>query len=240
MNIDRLKKIHYSVHIKNPDINYVLLENCSFCKLDRRESFGREFKTPRTLDAMRLTPFNYSNLPRITNYTNNNPINTNDRIIRNYYNSTSTLNTNNLHLHTNHNIYNVNNSANTNNSNNRLRRYNTYRLPNRISYNQIRNSTPTRNDSDTESETVYGFGDLHLEDVRVKTYLEDVNNNSSLLIYDKIIPHTCPICKDNIKFCNIVRKLDCSHIFHHKCIDTWLEDHSTCPLCRYQLKCNDY
>lgn len=227
MNIDRLKKIHYSVHIKNPDINYVLLENCSFCKLDRRETFGRAFKTPRTLDAMRLTPFNYSNLPRITNYTNNNPINTNDRIIRNYYNSTSALNTNNLNLHRNNNT--------GSNSHNRLRRYNTYRLPNRT-----RHSTPIRNDSDTDSETVYGFGDLHLEDVRVKTYLEDVNNNSTLLIYDKIIPHTCPICKDNIKFCNIVRKLDCSHIFHHKCIDTWLEDHSTCPLCRYQLKCDEY
>ena len=232
MNIDRLKKIHYSVHIKNPDINYVLLENCSFCKLDRRDTFGRAFKTPRTLDAMRLTPFNYSNLPRITNYTNNNPVNTNDRIIRNYHNSTSALNTNNSNSHRNNNI--------SSNSHNRLRRYNTYRVANRIGSNRIRHSTPIRNDSDTDSDTVYGFGDLHLEDVRVKTSLEDVNNNSTLKIYDKIIPHTCPICKDNIKFCNIVRKLDCSHIFHHKCIDTWLEDHSTCPLCRYQLKCDEY
>ena len=246
MSIERLKKIHYSVHIKNPDINYILLENCCFCKLDRRDTFGHAFKNPRTLDAMCLTPYNYSNVPRISNYTNNNPVSRNDRVIRNYYNSSSALNqiTNNP----THQPINV------------IRRYNTYRI-NRPPINTNRNvntnvsinrHTNTNNNvinrnvnindniSDTESETVYGFDDDELEDVRVKTYLEDVNNNSCLKIYDKINPIGCSICKENIKFCNIVRTLKCSHTFHHKCIDTWLEDHSTCPICRYQLRRRQY
>ena len=108
------------------------------------------------------------------------------------------------------------NVINTRNLNNNNRNSNTY-------------------NSDTDSDTVYGFDHDDLEDVRVKTYIEDVNNNSCLKIYDKINPMNCSICKENIKFCNIVRTLRCSHTFHHKCIDTWLEDHSTCPICRFQL-----
>ena len=227
MSIERLKKIHYSVHIKNPDINYILSENCCFCKLDRRETFGQAFKNPRTLDAMRLTPYNYSNVRRINNYTSNNPVSRNDRVVRNYYNSSSAINQ-------------ITNNQTNSSNNNRLRRYNTYRINrSNINTNNININTNVNN-SDTDSDTVYGFDDDELEDVRVKTYLEDVNNNSCLKIYDKINPLSCSICKENIKFCNIVRTLKCSHTFHHKCIDTWLEDHSTCPICRYQLRHRQY
>ena len=227
MSIERLKKIHYSVHIKNPDINYILSENCCFCKLDRRETFGQAFKNPRTLDAMRLTPYNYSNVRRINNYTSNNPVSRNDRVVRNYYNSSSAINQ-------------ITNNQTNSSNNNRLRRYNTYRINgSNINTNNININTNVNN-SDTDSDTVYGFDDDELEDVRVKTYLEDVNNNSCLKIYDKINPLSCSICKENIKFCNIVRTLKCSHTFHHKCIDTWLEDHSTCPICRYQLRRRQY
>jgi hypothetical protein len=44
---------------------------------------------------------------------------------------------------------------------------------------------------------------------------------------------TCPICFDDFKDENIIRKLQCHHIFHKKCIDPWLLYESyTCPVCR--------
>jgi len=31
------------------------------------------------------------------------------------------------------------------------------------------------------------------------------------------------------------KKLPCSHIFHHSCLRSWLENHHNCPTCRYSL-----
>ena len=40
----------------------------------------------------------------------------------------------------------------------------------------------------------------------------------------------CSICHDNYQTNNIVRKINnCGHYFHHRCLDTWLIDNSTCP-----------
>lgn len=36
----------------------------------------------------------------------------------------------------------------------------------------------------------------------------------------------------------IIMKLPCSHIFHYKCLKTWLKISIYCPLCRMNLKEN--
>ena len=41
---------------------------------------------------------------------------------------------------------------------------------------------------------------------------------------------TCAICLDSDKQ-GVVQYPNC-HTFHSKCIEQWLQDHSTCPLCR--------
>jgi hypothetical protein len=45
----------------------------------------------------------------------------------------------------------------------------------------------------------------------------------------------CPICYQKIAPKNIF-KTKCHHRFCHCCIQRWLEDHNTCPVCRKKIK----
>jgi len=46
---------------------------------------------------------------------------------------------------------------------------------------------------------------------------------------------SCVICIADFKPGEQIRTLSCKHVFHKPCIDSWLETHSTCPLCNIQL-----
>lgn len=45
----------------------------------------------------------------------------------------------------------------------------------------------------------------------------------------------CPICYDDILNDTNVKVTLCSHIFHDKCLNDWLKNKSTCPVCRATL-----
>lgn len=42
----------------------------------------------------------------------------------------------------------------------------------------------------------------------------------------------CSICQEFIYPVEKIKILDCKHIFHKDCIETWFEITKTCPLCR--------
>lgn len=44
----------------------------------------------------------------------------------------------------------------------------------------------------------------------------------------------CLICLENFKMGDYLTTLPCFHYFHETCIDTWLDVHVTCPLCKNQ------
>ncbi|XP_063046880.1 RING finger protein 148-like [Engraulis encrasicolus] len=46
--------------------------------------------------------------------------------------------------------------------------------------------------------------------------------------------HTCAVCIDGYKRGEVVMILSCGHFFHKACIEPWLLEHRTCPMC----KCN--
>ena len=88
-----------------------------------------------------------------------------------------------------------------------------------------------------------GFYNALMNGVGNNTGLEDVKNIATTEILDKnttIIKHDDPSIKDNCSICLesydencIIRKLNCSHIFHKDCIDPWLLKESyKCPICR--------
>ena len=45
----------------------------------------------------------------------------------------------------------------------------------------------------------------------------------------------CVICLDNFKTDEKIIKLPCNHIYHPECIQDWLKNNITCPLCRNEL-----
>ncbi|KAL2077794.1 hypothetical protein ACEWY4_027298 [Coilia grayii] len=46
--------------------------------------------------------------------------------------------------------------------------------------------------------------------------------------------HTCAVCIEGYKHGEVVMILTCGHFFHKACIEPWLLEHRTCPMC----KCN--
>ncbi|XP_057799584.1 E3 ubiquitin-protein ligase ATL42-like [Salvia miltiorrhiza] len=50
----------------------------------------------------------------------------------------------------------------------------------------------------------------------------------------------CAVCLSRFEDTELLRLLPkCRHAFHISCIDTWLENHSSCPLCRHKLDAGD-
>ncbi|KAK6921219.1 Zinc finger, RING-type [Dillenia turbinata] len=50
----------------------------------------------------------------------------------------------------------------------------------------------------------------------------------------------CAVCITKFEPSEVLRLLPkCKHAFHVECVDTWLDAHSTCPLCRYRVDPED-
>ncbi|KAK6151433.1 hypothetical protein DH2020_014068 [Rehmannia glutinosa] len=50
----------------------------------------------------------------------------------------------------------------------------------------------------------------------------------------------CAVCLNKFEAEEVLRLLPkCKHAFHVECVDTWLDAHSTCPLCRYRVDPED-
>ncbi|CAM6037405.1 unnamed protein product [Sphagnum compactum] len=46
---------------------------------------------------------------------------------------------------------------------------------------------------------------------------------------------TCSVCLEQVKDGELVRSLPCLHQFHCMCIDQWLRQQATCPVCKFRL-----
>ena len=100
--------------------------------------------------------------------------------------------------------------------------------------------------------------DTNLQNI-FNTIMNDMQNNSSQssrLTFEQILQYTeitnireqnsnsnetimCSICRNNIQDNEPLRKIrNCGHYFHLNCIDNWLLNNSTCPLCRCDIRSN--
>lgn len=45
----------------------------------------------------------------------------------------------------------------------------------------------------------------------------------------------CAVCIESYKLNDTVRILPCKHVFHKGCVDPWLNEHCTCPMCKLNI-----
>ena len=80
---------------------------------------------------------------------------------------------------------------------------------------------------------------LTLSQIAQHTTLEvyhSSTNQENEMVLEEENQVQCAICHCDIHQGSIVRKLNvCGHYFHQGCIDTWLVNHTSCPICRRSI-----
>ncbi|CAL0332210.1 unnamed protein product [Lupinus luteus] len=50
----------------------------------------------------------------------------------------------------------------------------------------------------------------------------------------------CAICREELVLNDKMQELPCKHTFHPPCLKPWLDEHNSCPICRYELQTDDH
>jgi len=70
-----------------------------------------------------------------------------------------------------------------------------------------------------------GMTEKEMEQIPMDVHLNEFDGAAS-----------CSVCISDLESGEIIRKLPCGHRFHRGCIDTWLEQNITCPICKKYLR----
>ena len=64
----------------------------------------------------------------------------------------------------------------------------------------------------------------------------DINSINTLVVCDELPDNICSVCLDEFKEDDILKKLNCEHIFHKDCLEPWLNNNNrNCPLCKTDI-----
>ena len=67
--------------------------------------------------------------------------------------------------------------------------------------------------------------------------------NKYILTKEKLdnlgIENICSVCKEEFQIGNEMLDLPCNHYFHKDCLMPWLNQHDSCPVCRFELQTED-
>ena len=67
--------------------------------------------------------------------------------------------------------------------------------------------------------------------------------NKYILTKEKLdnfgIENICSVCKEEFQIGNEMLDLPCKHYFHKDCLMPWLNQHDSCPVCRFELQTED-
>ncbi|MCL7043313.1 hypothetical protein MKW94_014098 [Papaver nudicaule] len=50
----------------------------------------------------------------------------------------------------------------------------------------------------------------------------------------------CSVCQEELVVDDQMQELPCKHFFHPPCLKPWLDEHNSCPTCRYELPTDDH
>jgi hypothetical protein len=74
-------------------------------------------------------------------------------------------------------------------------------------------------------DVIVGLDKADLDKLRLAIYTEFEDR-------DKHDRDMCSVCFEKLIDSDICRELKCKHLYHQNCIDKWLDEHITCPVCR--------
>lgn len=107
--------------------------------------------------------------------------------------------------------------------------------------------TPRDNNLQSIFNTLLSDVNLNRETVNENTPLtfQEITNNTEIVTLSNETDNNneeeimCSICRGNIEQNEPLRKLkNCNHFFHINCIDNWLVNNSSCPICRQSVRIN--
>lgn len=85
--------------------------------------------------------------------------------------------------------------------------------------------------SSTRGRTQRGFGDAAKKAIRKLTTRTVRRGDKET---DPDFNH-CAVCIESYQLNDVVRILPCKHVFHKGCVDPWLNEHCTCPMCKLNI-----
>lgn len=99
---------------------------------------------------------------------------------------------------------------------------------------------PRRNALTSEDEyDVYS----QLQNVKVDVKLKDLIYKTTTEVSNKSIDDNCTVCLNPLhveESPNILRRINgCHHVFHINCIDKWFSESNKCPVCRFEIACEE-
>ncbi|XP_024518657.1 E3 ubiquitin-protein ligase AIP2 [Selaginella moellendorffii] len=50
----------------------------------------------------------------------------------------------------------------------------------------------------------------------------------------------CAVCREVLVVGDEMQEMPCKHYFHPLCLKPWLEEHNSCPVCRYEMRTDDH
>ncbi|XP_059298180.1 RING-H2 finger protein ATL70-like [Lycium ferocissimum] len=100
-----------------------------------------------------------------------------------------------------------------------------------ISYFCTRNQTPPRAINRNEHDCIVDIG---LDEATLLSYPKLLYSEAKVNYNEDSTASTCcSICLADYKDNDMLRLLqDCGHLFHLKCVDSWLMLNPSCPICR--------
>lgn len=75
----------------------------------------------------------------------------------------------------------------------------------------------------------------NLIDIEKGIISKNLIEKSKVAFFEDFEDKLCSICREYFVYLDIMRTIDCKHIYHINCIDTWFTKNKTCPECRFEI-----
>lgn len=150
-------------------------------------------------------------------------------IISQYNNNEANINMNNIDINDNQIVFNLSSYIDQNNTLEQI-------------LSNIQNITHVINESSSSNSSVYIDVEIVQDDLDRDYFIccreinDKLGKSQKIKKDDEVIDQCCLICMDNFKIRELKRILPkCKHCYHKKCIDKWLMQSASCPVCRDNL-----